>query len=86
LSRFHAGRVGETADFPSMKEEYDVIFSTIQSGMRKAGHPLAGRAAFAGYLVASRDRSYSDSRLSSYTLDFGSDDDGPWAGEGRLPD
>jgi len=69
-----------------MNGEYDVNFSMIQSGTQKAGHPLAVRATFAGYFVASTGRSYSESRLSSDSLGAGSDDDGRWAGEGGPPD
>src|SRR5438309_10161592 len=77
---------GKAAEFRLMNGEYDVNFTKIQSGTRKAGHPLVVRAAFAGSFVVSLDRSYCDSRLSSDSLGTGSDDDGRWAGEGGPPD
>ena len=84
--RSSPGRVGEAAEFWSMGEEYDVIFSMIQSGTRIAGHPLVARAAFAGCFVASMGRSYSNGWLSSGSLNGSYDDHGPWAGEGGPPD
>src|SRR5437588_11345388 len=77
---------GKAAEFRLMNGEYDVNFTKIQSVTRKAGHPLVVRATFAGCLFASMGRSYSDSRLSSYSLGAGSDDDGRWAGEGGPPE
>jgi len=79
-------RVDEAAGFWSMDEEYDVIFTTIQSGTRKAGHPLVVREAFAGCFVASMDRSYSDGWLSSGSLEASNYDHCRWAGEGGPPD
>jgi hypothetical protein len=84
--RSFSERVHEAAEFWSMDEEYDVIFSMIQSGTRKAGHPLVARAAFAGCFVASMDRSYSNGWLSSGSLDASNDDHGRWAGAGGPPD
>jgi hypothetical protein len=69
-----------------MNEENDVTFSMIQSGMRKARHPLVVNAAFAGSFVASMGRSYSGSRLSSYSLEAGNYNHSRRAGEEGPPD
>jgi hypothetical protein len=78
--------VSDAAEVGSIDEEYDVIFTGIQSGTRQAGHSLVQRAAWAGRFVVSMDRSYSYNQLSSNSLHTGDDSYRRWAGEEGPPD